>query len=89
MEHGRQSGDACSLLLALAGGVLGCLLSFLTNGMTATTAANMGQISFAFRVTPADLAYGLFFSGAMGVIGSLLPAAHAAGLPIIVALRQG
>ena len=77
------------LLLAVAGGVLGCLLSFLTNGMTATTAANMGQISFAFRVTPADLAYGLFFSGAMGVIGSFLPAAHAAGLPIVVALRQG
>jgi putative ABC transport system permease protein len=77
------------LFLAVAGGVLGCLLSFLTNGMSASTTANMGEISFAFRVTPADLGYGLLFAATMGVIGSLLPAARAARLPIISALRQG
>jgi putative ABC transport system permease protein len=77
------------LLLAVAGGVLGCLLSFLMNGMSASTTAGMGEISFAFRVTPADLGYGLLFAATMGVIGSLLPAARAARLPIISALRQG
>jgi len=77
------------LFLAVAGGVLGCLLSFLINGMSANTTASMGEISFAFRVTPADLGYGLLFAATMGVIGSLLPAARAARLPIISALRQG
>jgi putative ABC transport system permease protein len=77
------------LFLAVAGGVLGCLLSFLINGMRASTTAGMGEISFAFRVTTADLAYGLLFAATMGVVGSLLPAAHAARLPIISALRQG
>ena len=76
------------LLLAVAGGVLGCLLSFLINGMSASTSASLGEISFAFRVTPADLGYGLLFAATMGVIGSLLPAARAARLPIIAALRQ-
>jgi putative ABC transport system permease protein len=77
------------LFLSVTGGVLGCLQSFLTKGMSASTTANMGEISFAFRVTPADLGYGLLFAATMGVIGSLLPAARAARLPIISALRQG
>jgi putative ABC transport system permease protein len=75
--------------LAVAGGVLGCLLSFLINGMSASTTAGMGEISFDFQVTPADLGYGLLFAATMGVIGSLLPAARAARLPITSALRQG
>lgn len=77
------------LFLAVASGILGCLLSFLINGMRTSTTASMGEISFAFRVTPADLSYGLLFAAMMGVIGSLLPAARAARLPIISALRQG
>jgi putative ABC transport system permease protein len=76
------------LFLAVAGGLLGCLLSFLINGMSASTTAGMGEISFAFRVTPVDLGYGLLFAATMGVLGSLLPAARAARLPIISALRQ-
>jgi ABC-type lipoprotein release transport system permease subunit len=77
------------LLLAVSGGALGCLLSILVNGMSASTTAGMGEISFAFRVTPADLGYGFLFAAMMGIIGSLLPAARAARLPIISALRQG
>lgn len=76
------------LLLALSGGVLGCLLSLLMNDMTANASANLGEVSFAFRVTPADLAYGLAFAAAMGVLGTLLPAARAARLPIISALGR-
>jgi putative ABC transport system permease protein len=63
--------------------------AFLINGINGSTTASMGEISFAFRVTPADLGYGLLFASTMGVIGSLLPAARAARLPIISALRQG
>jgi putative ABC transport system permease protein len=76
------------LLLAISGGVVGCLLSLLVNGMSASTTAGMGEISFAFRVTAADLGYGLLFAVAMGIIGSLVPAARAARLPIVSALRQ-
>jgi putative ABC transport system permease protein len=76
------------LTLALVGGVVGCLLSLLVNGLQATTTANMGEIAFAFRVTPLNLAYGLMFAATMGVIGSLLPAFRAARLPIVVALRE-
>ena len=78
------------LFLAVAGGVLGCLLSFLVNGLTtSSTTASMSEIVFAFRVTPVDLGYGLLFAATMGVIGSLLPAFRAARLPIISALREG
>jgi ABC-type lipoprotein release transport system permease subunit len=76
-------------ILAVAGGVLGCLLSFSMNELSTSTTASMGEITFAFRVAPADLGYGLLFAATMGVVGSLLPAFRAARLPIISALRQG
>jgi putative ABC transport system permease protein len=76
------------LILAMAGGFLGCLLSLLTNGLSGSAWASLGDISFAFRVTPADLGYGLLFAAAMGVIGSLLPAGRAARLPVASALRR-
>jgi putative ABC transport system permease protein len=76
------------LLLAIVGGLFGCLVSLLMNGMSASTSASLGEISFAFRVTPADLGFGLLFAAAMGVIGSLLPALRAARLPIISALGR-
>lgn len=77
------------LFLAVAGGGLGCLLSFLMNGLrTSSTTASMSEIVFAFRVTPVDLGCGLFFAATMGVIGSLLPALRAARLPITSALRE-
>jgi putative ABC transport system permease protein len=75
-------------LLALAGGVLGCVLSFVGNIMKASATTGLGEISFAFRVTPTDLVYGLLFASTMGIIGSLLPALRAARLPIISALRR-
>jgi putative ABC transport system permease protein len=76
------------LLLALAGGALGCLLALMMNLVSASSTAAMGEISFAFRVTPTDLGSGLTFAAAMGIIGSLLPACRAAQLPIVEALRQ-
>jgi putative ABC transport system permease protein len=76
------------LMLALVGGVLGCLLSLLMNGMSASSTGSMGEVSFAFRVTPTDLFYGLWIAVTMGVIGSFLPAVRAARLPIVSALRE-
>jgi putative ABC transport system permease protein len=75
-------------MLALAGGVLGCMVSLLINGLQATTTENRGEIAFAFHVTAVDLGHGLLFAVIMGIVGSLLPAFRAARLPIVAALRE-
>jgi putative ABC transport system permease protein len=78
-----------SILLALAGGLVGCLLALPINGFTtATGGANFSEVAFAFRITTTALAIGLVFALAMGLIGGLLPAVRAARLPITSALRE-
>jgi len=80
-----------SLLLALVGGLVGCLLAFPMNGYTVGTGQtqSFSEIAFAFRVTPGSLATGLLLALGMGLVGGLLPAIRAARLPITTALREG
>ncbi len=79
-----------SLLIALVGGVLGCLLVLPLNGLTTGTMnwQTFSHLSFAFRVSPPLLLAGLGFSLLMGVIGGLPPALRAARLPVAAALRE-
>jgi putative ABC transport system permease protein len=79
-----------SLLLAAAGGILGCLFALPINGISTGTTNwdTFSELSFAFRVTPRILAAGIAFSLFMGIAGGLLPAVRAARLPITVGLRQ-
>jgi putative ABC transport system permease protein len=79
-----------SLLLALIGGILGCILIYPMNGFTASTInfQTLSQISFAFRITPGLLGWGLVFALAMGFLGGLPPALRAARIPIAQALRE-
>ena len=78
-----------SVLLALAGGLVGCLLALPANGFTtATGGANFSEIAFAFRITSMALLIGMIFALMMGVVGGLLPALRAARLPITSALRE-
>ncbi len=78
-----------SVLLALAGGLVGCLLALPANGFTtATGGANFSEIAFAFRITSMALLIGMIFALVMGVVGGLLPALRAARLPITSALRE-
>lgn len=79
-----------SLLIALAGGVLGCIVVLPLNGLTTGTMnwQTFSHLSFAFRVTPALLFAGVIFSLFMGVIGGLPPALRAARLPVAAALRE-
>lgn len=83
-----------SIALALMGGVLGCLLGALAvklalSGVTGTTNfATFSEVVFAFRLTPALLLTGVFFSLFMGFFGGLLPAGRAAFTKITNALRQ-
>jgi putative ABC transport system permease protein len=78
-----------SVLLAFAGGLVGCLLALPANGFTTSTGgANFSEVAFAFRITTMALGIGLAFAVAMGLIGGLLPALRAARLPITTALRE-
>ncbi|HZZ36651.1 MAG TPA: FtsX-like permease family protein [Caulobacteraceae bacterium] len=79
-----------SLILALVGGAVGCLLAFPMNGFATGTGntAGFAEIAFAFRLTPQDLAFGLAFALVMGFLGGLLPAVRASRLPITAALRE-
>ncbi|MGA2902859.1 MAG: FtsX-like permease family protein [Candidatus Korobacteraceae bacterium] len=79
-----------SVLLALIGGILGCLVAFTMNGYTAGTGQtqSFSEIAFAFKITPPVLIFGIVFAILMGFIGGLLPAFRAARMPITRALRE-
>jgi len=78
-----------TMLLALAGGVLGGVLAWLVfNGYTASTiAGGVGQLTFQFNVSLPVLWTGLKWALAIGFVGGLFPALRAARLPVTDALR--
>ena len=79
-----------SMALALLGGLLGALVSYVGfNGYTVSTLSNVSfsQIAFDFAVTPELLRDGLISALGMGAVGGLWPAIRAARLPITIALR--
>jgi putative ABC transport system permease protein len=79
-----------ALIIALIGGLLGCLFVLPLNGYTTGT-MNMqtfSHMAFAFKVTPPLLVAGIFFALLMGLIGGVPPAIRAARRPIALALRE-
>jgi putative ABC transport system permease protein len=78
-----------TMLLALAGGVLGAGLAWLVfNGyQVSTLGSNFSQVVFQFKVDPGLLWTGLKWALAIGLIGGLYPALRAARLPVTEALR--
>jgi putative ABC transport system permease protein len=80
-----------SLLLALAGGVIGGALAYAGfNGFQTSTInwQTFSQVAFAFAVTPGLIVAGIVYALVMGLLGGLLPAVRAARLPIVSALRE-
>jgi len=79
-----------SVLLAICGGVIGCLFSLPLNGVATGTMSwtTFSEVAFEFRITPLLLAEGMAFALAMGVMGGLLPARMAARKPVLDALRS-
>ena len=77
-------------LLALAGGILGCVIAFYWNGYTTATMGfeTFSEIVFQFSVTPKIVIQGLIFAVVVGLVGTLLPALRAARLPVIDALKS-
>lgn len=79
-----------ALLIALIGGVLGCLVVLPLNGLTTGTInwQTFSHVAFAFRISPALLAEGIIFALLMGFVGGVPPAVRAATRPVAAALRE-
>jgi ABC-type lipoprotein release transport system permease subunit len=75
--------------LALAGGLVGCLVAIPINGIVTSTTnwSSFSQLAFQFMVTPAILVQGVVFSLVMGVLGGYFPARRAARIPVVQAIR--
>jgi putative ABC transport system permease protein len=79
-----------SLMLSLAGGLMGCLLVLPLNGLTTAVGSfvTFSEISFDFIVSPQIMAIGVTFGLLLGGLGGLLPAVSAARKQILNALRS-
>lgn len=80
-----------SVILALAGGVIGGALAYVVfNGFQVSTlnGVSFSQVVFNFAVTPELLAQGLRAALVIGVVGGLFPAIRAARIPVAQALRE-
>jgi ABC-type lipoprotein release transport system permease subunit len=79
-----------SMLLALAGGVLGCVLALPINGITTSTTnfSSFSEVAFQFRVTPVLMLVALVFSAVLGALGGFFPALRAARQAPAAALRS-
>ncbi len=78
-----------SMLLGLAGGVVGVALASLMQFIRVSTMnwQSFAELAFSFTLTPAIAASSLGFALLMGLVGGFLPAVRAARLEIVDALR--
>ena len=80
-----------SMILALAGGLVGGLTAYLAfNGYQASTLnwQSFSQVAFSFRVTPGLMLAGIVVALLLGLLGGIFPAVRAARIPVATALRQ-
>lgn len=79
-----------SIVLALLGGAVGCLLALPMNGIATgtTNLETFSEIVFYFTVTPGLMLEGMAFAAVMGAIGGFLPAWSASRQPLLAAMRQ-
>ncbi len=81
-----------SLLLAVVGGVIGCALGYLVDGVSATSQISSGQgggksVVLQLVVDRTILGAGMGFAILMGCVGGLLPALSAVRLKLLDSLR--
>ena len=78
-----------SVLLAVAGGIVGGLLAIPIHGVSTGTMNfnTFSELAFHFRITPEMLAMGIGFAALMGAFGGFLPALLAARRTIVTSLR--
>ncbi len=78
-----------SLLLGLLGGLIGLVGASFMQALSISTMnfQTFAEIAFSFTLTPSIIVSALVFSLAMGFVGGFLPAARAARMKIVDALR--
>jgi len=79
-----------SLVLALAGGLLGGAVAYLVADGYHTATMNwqsFSQVAFRLTVSPALLAGGITYALVMGFLGGIFPAVRAVRVPIVAGLR--
>jgi len=78
-----------ALIIALVGGLVGCVAVLPVNGITTGTInwQTFSHLAFAFRITPDLLAWGMLFALLMGAVGGLPPAIRAARANVATTLR--
>jgi putative ABC transport system permease protein len=78
-----------SAVIALIGGIVGCLLALPMNGVVTSTTnwANFSEMAFSFRITPGLLLAGLVFAVVMGTLGGFFPARRASKVPVAQGIR--
>jgi len=78
-----------ALLLGLVGGIVGLLGASSMQALTFSTTnfQTFAEIAFSFTLTPRIVVASLAFALAMGFVGGFLPAARAARMKIVDALR--
>ena len=78
-----------SLLLGFLGGVVGLLAASFMQALSISTMniQTFAELAFSFTLTPGIVAASLAFALAMGFVGGFLPAARAARMQIVDALR--
>jgi putative ABC transport system permease protein len=79
-----------SLMLALIGGILGCVIALPLNGVTTGIGSfvTFSEIAFNFRVGPKAVLAGIVFALVVGAIGGFFPARNAARKEILAALHE-
>jgi putative ABC transport system permease protein len=79
-----------SMLVALTGGILGCLLTLPINRITTgtTNLQTFSEVAFAFRTSPLLLAVGIGFATLIGLMGGYFPARQASRQTPAAALRK-
>jgi len=78
-----------SLLLALAGGVVGLFAATFLQTLTISTTnfTSFAELAFSFALTPKIVVNSVIFALAMGLVGGFLPAIKASRMKIVDALR--
>ena len=78
-----------SVIVAVIGGLVGCLLALPMNGITSSTTnfQSFSEMAFQFHVTPQIMGQGLAFAALLGLVGGFFPALQAARQKLTRSLR--
>lgn len=79
-----------AICLALIGGIVGCLIAFPLNNMSAGIGnwQTFSEMAFKFKIDHVAITGGLLFAALIGAVGGFLPAWSAARKNVIAAMRD-